>query len=233
MRDVDKKVFGEFPEFCYKAYDNEDYAKQFINTGTFLMRCINFYRQIENQSRRDPTEGSGLTKEPGIVTSYGFSQNPKEKTIIRKEFGYQEHHTELSNARFCFCTSLPDVDLAYMKKQFGSFIVKIKEPRQLAEDIYDYLICNGEKYRIEGRKVDYNKGRKLERQLTDEERLDLSYKQKPEKFIDDCEFRIVAIKVGEVCNEFCKFLDVDGVVEPKCKFIEVNLGKKLSYLSQV
>ncbi len=230
---MEKKVYGEFPEFCYKVYNNEDYAKQFIECGNFLMGCIRSYKYIEDQARRDPTEGSGLTKEPGIVTSYGISPNPEEKTICVKEYGYQEHHTELSNTKFCFCTSLPDVDLAYMKKQFGRFIVKVKEPRQLAEDIDEYFIGNGEKFRIEGWRVDYNKGQKLERELTNNERVDLSYKQKPESFYLDCEFRIVAIRLGEVCTKPCIFLDEDEEVEPECKSIEINLGKKLSYLSQV
>ena len=233
MRDIDKKVFGEFPEFCYKVYNNKEYAKQFINTGTFLMGCINSYRHIEDQSRRDPTEGNGLTKEPGIVTSYGFSQNPNEKTICVKEFGYNVHHTELLNPKFCFCTSLPEVDLIYMKKQFGRFIVKIKEPRQLAEDINDYLFSTGEKYRIEGWKIVYNKGQKSERELTANERIDLSYKQKPEEFIDDFEFRIVAIRYGP-CKQECKFLNgLLEQIEPECKFIKVNLNKKLKYLQPI
>ena len=61
----------------------------------------------------------------------------------------------------------------------------------------------------------------------------MSYKQKPESFKSDCEFRIVAVKLGEVCKELCKFRDVDGVLEPKCKFIEINFGKKLSYLRRI
>lgn len=224
-----KEIFGEFPEFCYKAYNKEDYAKQFIDRGNFLMGCIHSYKYIEDQSRRDPTEGSGLTEEPGLVTVGLFSQNHTEKPIWTRMHGYQKHHTELSNAKFCFCTCLPDVDLAYVKKQFGRFIVKIKEPRQLAEDIKDYFISSGKKFlRIEGRRVVYNKGQKQERKLTNNERMDLSYKQKPENYRLDCEFRIIAI--GEPCQEECKFLSVQfEQVVPDCKFIEVNLNKSLKY----
>ena len=80
--------------------------------------------------------------------------------------------------------------------------------------------------------VIYNKGQKLDRQLTNNERLDLCYKQKPESFIRDCEFRIVAIKFGDPCPDECKYLSGQfEQVEPACKFIEVNLNKPLKYIS--
>ena len=48
------------------------------------------------------------------------------------------------------------------------------------------------------------------------------------------EFRIVAIKLGKVCKDECKFLSGQfEQVEPECKFVEVNLNKPLNYLSSV
>lgn len=229
-----KKVCGEFPEFCYKAYKCEDHAKQFLESGTFRMGCLLSYREIEDKSRRDPTEGYGHTKEPGIVTVGWVSPNPAGKTIWAKEMGHQEHHIELGNAVFCFCTCLPEVDLAHMSNMFGKYIVKIDDPRKLAEDINDYFISIGQKFLIEGCKVVYNKGQKLNRELTNNERLDLSYKQKPESFSLDFEFRIVAIKFRksseQPCELKCKYLS--GQFEP-CRFIGVNLNRPLNYLSPV
>jgi len=197
------------------------------------MGCLRFYREIEDKSRRDPTEGRGCTKEPGIVTVGWVSPNPAEKTIWTKEMGHQEHHIELGNPVFCFCTCLPDVDPAYMSETFGGYIVKINDPKRLAEDIKDYFINNGQNFLIEGCKVIYNKGQKLDKGLTDSERLDISYRQKEfDKFHKDCEFRIVAIKLNDPCPEECKFLSGQfEQVEPECEFIEVNLNKPLNYLS--
>jgi len=207
------KVCGKFPEVCYKAYKCEEYAKQFIDKGTFHMGCLLSYREIEDESRRDPTEGYGRTKEPGVVTVGWVSPNPAEKTIWTRENGHQEHHSEFGNAMFCFCTCLPDVNRDHMK---------------------GYFISKGQRFLIDGCKVVYNKGQKLGKKLTDNERLDLSYKQKPEGFIPDCEFRIVAIKLGDPCPDECKYLSGQfEQVEPKCKFIEVNLGRQLDYLSFV
>lgn len=231
---MDKKVCGEFPEVCYKAFEREEHAKQFIDSSTFRMGCLRSYRGIEDESRRDQTEGSGHTKEPGIVTVGWVSPNPAEKTIWTREQGYQEHHIEYGNARFLFCTCLPEVNRDHMKDKFGKYIVKIDDPRKLAEDINDYFISKEQKFLIIGRRVVYNKGQELEKKLTDNERLDLSYMQKPERFSLDCEFRIVAIKFGEQCTEECKFLSGQfEQVEPECKFIEVNLGRQLDYLSFV
>ena len=68
------------------------------------------------------------------------------------------------------------------------------------------------------------------KKLTDNERVDMAYKQKPESFSPDCEFRIVAIKFGEPCKEECKFLDGQfGQADPMCRFLPVNLGKQLNY----
>jgi hypothetical protein len=229
-----KKICGEFPKFCYKAFACEEHAKQFIDSGIFRLNCRYHCRDMEDESRRDPTEGSGRTKEPGIITVGWVSPNPAEKTIWSKEWGYQEHHIDFGNATFLFCASLPEVNLDYMRERFGRYIVKINDPRRLAEDINDYFFSKGQRFQIEGWNVVYNKGQKLDRKLTDNERLDLPYKQKPESFIHDCEFRIVAIKFGEPCKQECKYLDGQfEQVEPECKFIEVNLGKQLNYLNLV
>ena len=228
-----KKVCGEFPEFCYRAFKCEKHAKQFKYSGKFHLNCLGYCRNMEDASRCDPTEGFGCTREPGIVTYYGYTQNLKEKPAIVQKPGYQEQHAEYGNKVYCFCTCLPKVDCTHMLEKFGKYIVKINEPKRLAEDINDYFISKGQKILIEGYRVIYNKGQKLNKELTKNERLDLSYKQKPESFSPDCEFRIIAIKLSEPCKAECKLFDVDGQSEPECKFIEVNLNKPLNYLDQL
>jgi len=230
---MEKEVYGEFPEFCYKAFDCKKYAEDFIYSGKFRLNCLGYCRNMEDKSRRDTIEGFGRTKEPGIVTYYGYTQNLKEKPAIVQKSGYREHHIEQGNQVYCFCTCLPDVDPAYMSETFGGYIVKINDPKRLAEDIKDYFINNGQNFLIEGCKVIYNKGQKLDKGLTDSERLDISYRQKEfDKFHEDCEFRIVAIKLNDPCPEECKFLSGQfEQVEPECEFIEVNLNKPLNYLS--
>ena len=223
------KVCGEFPEYCYKAFECKEYAESFMNKGVFRMGCQHSYKAIEDEQRCDGTEGIGLTKEFGPITLFGFSSNRNEKPIYRQEMGYQEHHIESCNARFCFCTCLPEVNREHMEKSFGEYIIKINDPRKLTEDINGYFIKTGQKISIVGFRVIYNKGQKLDYELTDNERAELPYKQKPKDFIDDCEFRIVA-ELKKVCTGECKFLSEEfEQVDPECKFVEVNLGKQLNY----
>jgi len=224
------KVCGEFPEFCYKAFECKEYAEDFMVRGTFRMGCQFFYKSIEDKARCDPTEGSGSIKVPGIVTYYGFSPDHAEEPICLQKMGHREESSGLSNPRFCFCTSLPDVDRNHMKT-LGKYIVKINNPRKLAEDINDYFTSNEEeKFLIVGCNVAYNKGQESDRQLTKNEIVDLPYKQKPEIFSADCEFRVVAIKLSESCTGECKFLSEEfEQVDPECKYKTVNLRKKLDY----
>ncbi|MCX5638003.1 MAG: hypothetical protein NTX52_09985, partial [Planctomycetota bacterium] len=113
--------------------------------------------------------------------------------------------------------------------------VRIQSPRLFVDEgLKCHLFSNGQRFLIVGCRVVYNKRKKLDRELTGNERLNLSYKQKPESFSPDCEFRIVAIKFGQPCSDECKYLNVQFErVEPECKFIIVNLNKPLNYLSPV
>lgn len=229
-QDMNKNICGEFPNFCYRAFDHEDHARQFVNEGTFRMRCLLSFREGD-KGRSDRTEGRGHIKQPGMVTTLWVSPNPDDKTIVTREPGYVEHHPEQGNAKFCLCTCLPEVDLGHMREAFGKYIVRIGNPRQLAEDIHYYYVNKEVRVLIEGCTVVYNKGQKLDRALTNNEMVDLAYKQKPETFSADCEFRFVAIKFGDPCPEACKFI---GGQEAKCRFGEcqrVALDRPLEYLS--
>ncbi len=222
-------VCGEFPEFCYRAFDCERYAQQFVASGILRLGCLHYYRNIEDSSRRDPTEGSACTREPGIVMEGCFSPNSEEKPIWTRRRGHQTHHSSLDGV-FCFCTSLPTVDLNHMRGAFGEYIVRINDPRELADDINDYLASSGQQFVVKGCNVVYNKGQNLDRELTCDERADLSYSQKSEGFYADCEFRIVAIRCTP-CKQECKYLDGQfGRAEPGCdELVAINLGKPLRY----
>jgi len=225
-----KNICGdEFPEFCYRAFRSEGEARQFVSEGTFRMPCLLTFREGD-EGRKDTTEGRGHILQPGTVTSVWFSPNPDDKTIVTREPGYREHHSEQGNPKFCLCTCLPEVDLGHMRRTFSQHIVRIGNPRQLAEDIHDYYVNKGVRVLIEGCRVVYNKGHKADRMLTRNERVDLAYKQKPDRFRRDCEFRFVVIKFGDPCPEACKYI---GGEEAKCAFEEcqrVALDRPLNYL---
>ncbi len=209
-----KKVIGNFPEFCFRAFDKLKYAKKFIENGSFRLNNIKTYPKIKCKSRRDSYEGIGIIKEFGIWPAYSFSSDPKEKTIIENKKYHRKSEISLHNNVFILSTSLPHVSLDYISNKFGPFIVKIIKPKFLANEINDYLFRNKLSYLIEGHKIKYNKGKKIHSSMTNNERLDLSYTQKSRFFLKECEFRISAINLSN---------------NSKNKFLEINLNKKLNY----
>lgn len=225
------EVCGQFPEFCYRAFTRKEYAEDFMYKGAFRMGCQLSYKYSEDKSRCDPTEGDVSIEVPGIVTYYGYSQDPAEEPICSQRMGYRKESGGSINPRYCFCASLPDVDINHMKEYFGEYIVKIKDPRKLAEDINNYSSNNAQaKFLIVGFNVVYNKGQKSEKQLTTNKLVDLSYTQKPESFSADYEFRIVAINLSKSCTGECKFIDEEfEQVDQECKYVKINLGKQLDY----
>ena len=48
-REMNKnKVCGEFPEYCYRAFDCKEYTEDFVRRGTFRMGCQLSYRAMKN-----------------------------------------------------------------------------------------------------------------------------------------------------------------------------------------
>ena len=229
---MDKRICGEFPEFCYKGFDCAEHANSFMNEGILHIGCLHYYRQIEDESRRDPTEGTARIKEPGVIIRLGVSPDPAEKTIVARTWGPREAQFECPfNKMFWFCTSLGDVNLANMSEQYGC-IVRINNPIKLAEDLYDYYVVKKEKVLVWGCTAVYSKGQESDRELTNNERMDLSCMQKPESFSHECEFRIVVIKYDILCKpEECKF-PTSGEFRARCDFM-VKLGKQLDYTQLV
>ena len=114
----------------------------------------------------------------------------------------------------CMCFS--DVDWDHIKK-LGNYVVKIDQPKKIAEEIRNHLFKMGLNFMIEGHKVVYDKGKEIDETLTEDERYERAYMQKPEKFSSDCEFRIVAMNLDDNKEEF----------------LEINLNKSLNYVSLV
>jgi hypothetical protein len=86
---------------------------------------------------------------------------------------------------------------------------------------------------VEGVRIVYNKGQQVEHKLTDNEIIDLAYKQKPPCYSNECEFRFVAFNLGNPCPQECRFI---GGEETECGFSEyqkIVLGRPLQYVSFV
>lgn len=214
------KVHGEFPDgHVFKAFSRKEYAEAFVKEGRFRMGSLQNYRTIEDGRRRDKSEGHGHIRVPGQVVTAHFDVNDPDYFDVTEAPGHRDVHTELGNPVYIFSTSLPEVDLSYIVNKFGQFVVQIDTPKQLALDITEHLKRRPEKYAggIEGRYVSYNRGEIVDAELDNVERTTLSYSQKPVYFIDEHEFRFIAIN-----------MDRPSVREVH-ECLEIDLGGPVSY----
>ena len=206
------------PNFVYRAFDKEKYAKALVNEGRIRLGELRKYRGIEDARRRDATEGEAHVQFPDEVTRIHFDLVSGESHSSRGP-GIMHSHSSLGNPIYIFCTSLPEVDLEHMRRNFGKHIVKIGDPAQLSADLQ--LAMENSDLQLQGRvdssRVKYTKGELAAADSKPSERFRLSYLQKPKQFQPEREFRFVAI--------------IGGVVRPSDlpQDIDLNLGGRLEY----
>ena len=162
---------GQFEDKAYRCFPRKEYADQFIR-GEIRFGVIDYYKNIEDDIRRDKTEG-------------------ESHFIVGVRSG---HSFFASNSIYilCFHRTLQSAK----ESGFGPFIVEINNVRQLAEDITEQLEKSPSKFfaGIEGVIVVYTKGEVIERKPSSIEIGRLAYAQKPrDPFSVENEFRFVII----------------------------------------
>lgn len=206
---------GRYPEHVFRAFKVRSQAEEFIELGRFRMTQLSCYRGIEDENRRDATEGEGHFQAYGMRTTVDFARNSDNSTVLTQP-GYVHSYVELLAPTFILCCSLPDVNINYLKERFGSWVVKIKQPKRFAEDICDYLetlpIIGG----VEGCSVRYDKGERSTDELNVES-IPLSYSQKPAEFSHEKEFRFVTYMSSKQTEWLAR------------EYLPVDLARRLVY----
>jgi hypothetical protein len=215
------KVFGEFPPVLYRSFSKEQYAREFVDEGKLRIRPLEYYRYIEDNERRDATEGNGQCHYSGEVERVALDENGD---VLRVEPTAGEIHltTSISNIVFIYCCSFPpEGNIDKLPGHFGDHTVEISDPLQFFHDMAEassqfseLMVAN-----VEVGEVVYDKGKVLDRKPTTEETFGMSIFQKPSQFSVEHEFRI-AIMTGLV--EY----DRDG-------FIDLNIGRSLEYATLI
>jgi len=213
------RVIGKYPDTVFHAFDDRAHAEDFVLRGRFRMGNLRTYTEIEDEHRRDRSEGQGHFQRRGKVTSVDFSRDSDETTTTTRP-GYVDTHIELLNPKFVFCCSLPTVDLDLLRKH-RPWVVRIDQPRRFAQEVSDYLQTLPYKFvgGVEGCFVQYNKGEKTRTQQPGAAAvIPLTYIQKPATFSAEKEFRFVVIAWAQPSKGF----DDD--------FLPLDLGRKLDYV---
>lgn len=163
---------NSFPHVLYRAFETHEYADAFTN-GKFRMGALSTYKQIENSNRCDSSEGDGhYTDGNGVNTRF-----------------------QLGNDVYVLSCSKANVNLKFLRKKFGRYVVRINEGRRLASDIRSYMEQRGI-YNfggVKGINVSYTKGAVVTEDLDPMDRAILSISQKHRCFSEEFEYRFYTI----------------------------------------
>ena len=215
------KAHERFPRFVYRAFTQKSYAEDFALRGRFRLGNLRLYPGIEAEERRDASEGQGHFEHFGMSASVDFVAE-SDGTSVSQTPGYVHMHTELLNPAFILSCSLPGVELNYLRSHFGQWLVKIAEPKQLAQDLSRYLETLPDRFTgVEGCLVNCNKGCRVGEHLSNIASTRLAYSQKPVAFSREKEFRFVVIAMGTPSLRF------------NAKYLHVDFGGALNYVSVI
>jgi hypothetical protein len=190
-------AFGDFPPELFRMFDEERYARDFVERGQLRFALLTYYRTLESATRRDLAEGEAYIRIPGPVTTVTMDVRTGDITGRSEAPGVLNYQGSTTNAVYiCSFTYPPDGDITQLPKHFGPWAVRVREPQRLAQDITDALFERtqlGERPIVECARVEYTKGTTAARPLTSEERFRLAYAQKDASFSDESEYRLVVI----------------------------------------
>ncbi len=180
------EAHGEFPEVVYRVYDSLEYAEKFI-AGNCRFGNIKYYKTIEDEDRRDVTEGEAQVSFNGVM-----------------------RHSSFCTTSFFILSFYRTIESALASKK-GEYIVEVTSPRYLAEKIstsleqLEYKFFGG----VEGVNIEYTYADKKIIKPNSIELARLTYAQKPIKFSNDEEFRLVIIR--EACNDKLFEFQIDDI----------------------
>ena len=162
---------GEFPNILYRSFETLEYAQNFCS-GQIRFGSVIGYQKIEDEKRKDETEGVGHFVVAGVDSKVKFASNQPYALCC---------HLSLASA---------------LETKHGKFIVEINNSIWLAEELTRVIGLSSSKYfgGIEGVIISYTKGQIFEEKPGSYEISQLAYSQKPEKFKHENEFRFVFIR---------------------------------------
>jgi len=213
----------EYPVFLYRSFKEKEFAHEFIEHGKFRLGLMSFYRKMEDNCRRDLTEGKSSSYINAILPSVTIDKSTTNILPLDYSPGLLHLKGVHINPIYLLCTSGPNVDLDYMRRKFGEYIVKINDPFKLLTAFNNAKpICSD--MELVGKcileKVCYTKDQVLEIDPDSMDAVKLCYLQKPPEFIRDCEYRYLITSKPCVNND------------PK-DFIYFDFNRRLDYLEMI
>jgi hypothetical protein len=187
--------FDKPPKYLLKGFSKQIHAQKFITNCEVRLGNLQTYNSIEDNSRKDQTEGESHVLTIEKIKSYHINRKTQQVINSSSSLGVMHHKGSISNIVYIFCSSSPEVNRKLFFKKFGPHHVEIFNPKAFvnaislaakSKKIFGLNLLNIITY-----KVSYNYG-----EVSNEFDM-FNFKaliaQKPPNFSPECEFRIALI----------------------------------------
>jgi hypothetical protein len=208
-------TIGNYLPVLYRCFNEDKYARAFVERGQIRFGLLRYYKEIEDQIRKDSTEGKGSLHIPGNVTKIGLNRNGDVSRVWEVP-DHLHFQTTSGNAIYILsCVYPPCNDVLKIPTKFGTYLVRINNPAKFGQEITNWLYAGPEDTRtrsvVECVRVLYNKGHKVNEEMRQDTRWKLSFAQKPGKFAEEHEYRLVVISYRPApTKEQFLYVDLDG-----------------------
>lgn len=184
-------VDNSSPATLLRAFPDRTHAEDLVRHGRVRLGSILSYRTIEDEKRRDPTEGEVRLQVPGPVTTLHIDPVTLRVNNETVAPGLLNFGSSYHNPVYALCMSSPDVQPDHFR-HLGRYVIRISDTSMLLDDVVEALrtppVAECEVLFVDLCPVVYNKGTIAPAPRGDS--IKLHYSQKPDHFSSDCEHRL-------------------------------------------
>jgi hypothetical protein len=190
--------FSDIPGEVLRVFTEEEHALAFLQ-GKLRLRERCTYREIEDQARRDASEGEARLRVPGV-------------NDVWVNYG-----SRLMNPVYVLCTSLPTID-PQVRAKMGRYVVHVRDTSRLVAALQKAVevspLTDREVIGVDAGLVAYTQDEQIAYTPDSETRTRLTYFQKSKSFSEQCEWRFVVQMSGPLSNApECLYLEIGSLEE--------------------
>ncbi len=191
------------PACLFKGYGEEDFARGFAEEGRIRLRTLQFFKKIEDESRRDRSEGETYIQTEEMIDIIHVDLKTKRGLGISTSPGVMHHKGSFGNLVYVFCMSKPEVEWKYFLDEMGPYSVEIFDTKLFIDELVKSALMKKPKdmklLYVATYDVMYTKG-----EISSSFDL-LDFKphiaQKSHEFNRQCEFRVALVYDSGKSNE--------------------------------
>jgi len=217
------QAYGDFPPYLRRFMNELTYARDFVERGRIRLALVQSYVAIEDRARRDGSEGQAKIQILALVPMVTVDRHRMTCVNAGTAPGILNYGGTFLNLVYVCCFSFPPAaDEPLLAQRFGHYVVRIHDPKRLAQEITRALQAErklGPSPVVRCCRVAYTKGEIAAAVPTAEERAELAYRQKPPAFASDHEYRFVVISNRPARERR----------NPSCEFHSVEIGSCMDY----